>query len=230
MRRSLIHGDKKHPRKTRGPEVYENVKDLVRRGELGPHNSISENEIARRLNVSRTPVREALLRLTSEGWLVEREGKSPAVRTLSQPEVSEIYILRETLEGAAARLAARSASRPELLALKEVARNFEEAVSRGASPEELDQINVRFHSLLHRSSNSHILSRILEPLQLSTRQLPQSLYTQPSHAEESAKEHIAIVNALMSRNELQAEAAARTHVSRAREVRETMTVQILASQ
>ena len=213
----------------RGPQVYEKIKDLLRLGALGVEMPVSENEIARRLEVSRTPVREALLRLKSEGWLVERDGKGLVVRALSESEIGEIYILREALEGAAARLATRNVSHPELLALKEVSKAFDEAASRGEDAEELERINARFHALLYRSSSSTILGRILEPLHMLTRQLPQSIFAYPSRALESARDHLAIVAALVDRDERRAEEIARAHVSRAREVRETLMAEKLAA-
>lgn len=220
---------RRQPRGLRGPHVYEKIKDLIRAGALGIEIPVSENEIARRLEVSRTPVREALLRLKSEGWLVERDSKGLVVRALTESEIGEIYILREALEGAAARLATRNVSQPELLALKEVSRTFEEAAERGEDPRELERINARFHALLYRSSNSAILGRILEPLQMLTRQLPQSIFIYPSRAKESAGDHLAMVAALVDHDERRAEDIARAHVSRAREVREMIMAESLAA-
>jgi len=217
----------RQPRGLRGPQVYEKIKDLIRTGGLGIEMPVSENEIARRLEVSRTPVREALLRLKSEGWLVERDGKGLVVRALTEAEIGEIYILREALEGAAARLAARSASQPELLALKEVSKAFEEAARRDDDVQELERINARFHALLYRSSNSEILGRILEPLQNLTRRLPQSIFVYPSRAKESARDHVEMVAAVVDRDERRAEDVARAHVSRAREVREMLMAEAL---
>jgi DNA-binding GntR family transcriptional regulator len=209
--------------------VYDEIKALIKTQEVGFDQPISENDIARRLAVSRTPVREGLLRLKSEGWLTDANGRGLSVRQVTEADLEEVYALREALEGAAARLAARNATQSELIALREIARTFENAMQRGASREEMDQINAHFHSVLYRSSHSGLLEKILEPLHLASNRFRLSIFTYPTRMQESAKEHTELAEALAAHDSEAAERIARQHVRRAREIRALLIAEHLAT-
>jgi DNA-binding GntR family transcriptional regulator len=226
---SRAKAKRKVPRGAQSRMVYEEIKELIRAQEVGFDRPISENDIARRLTVSRTPVREALLRLKSEGWLTDADGQGLIVRRVTESDLEEVYALREALEGAAARLAARNATQAELLALRELSKAFEAAAERSAAREELDQINRRFHALLYRSSHSSLLEKILEPLHLATNRFRQSIFTYPARTQESAQDHVAIAEALAAHDAESAERIARQHVRRAREIRALLIAEHLAT-
>jgi DNA-binding GntR family transcriptional regulator len=93
-------------------QVYERLRDLLRTGRVGPSERLQEVTLATQLGVSRTPVREALARLASEG-LVEADGRSFAVPGLTAEDLDDIYALRSLLEPEAIRLATTHAADPE---------------------------------------------------------------------------------------------------------------------
>jgi len=90
-----------------GDRVYAALRELLRAGRLATGQSLQEAELATRLGVSRTPVREALARLASEGLIVA-EGRSFVAPALTVRDIDDIYALRFLLEPAALRLAALS--------------------------------------------------------------------------------------------------------------------------
>jgi DNA-binding GntR family transcriptional regulator len=94
-------------------QVYQTLRDLLRTGRIGPSERLQEVALATQLGVSRTPVREALARLASEG-LVEAEGRSFAVPGLTAEDLDDIYALRSLLEPEAIRLATFRAMDPAL--------------------------------------------------------------------------------------------------------------------
>lgn len=218
--RDVHRGSKRH-------HIYEQIKELIRSEELG-RGPITETTIAKRLNVSRTPVREALLQLKVEGWLEDSED-GLNVRVLQDAAFEETYTVREALEGAAARLAASRATPGELLAMQELARDFADAVKNEKAIATLDTLNARFHMLLHRSSHSELLERILEPLQLAVGRFTRSTFVYPSRASSSAEEHERLVAALRARDAEQAEAIARAHVRAGGEVRAQLVAEDLVS-
>ncbi len=93
-------------------QVYQRLRDLLRTGRFGPGERLQEVTLATQLGVSRTPVREALARLASEG-LVEADGRSFAVPGLTSEDLDDIYALRSLLEPEAIRLATSRAADPE---------------------------------------------------------------------------------------------------------------------
>jgi len=94
-------------------QVYQTLRDQLRTGRIGPSERLQEVAIATQLGVSRTPVREALARLASEG-LVEADGRSFAVPGLTPEDLTDIYALRSLLEPEAVRLASERAADPTL--------------------------------------------------------------------------------------------------------------------
>ncbi|HEY5632983.1 MAG TPA: GntR family transcriptional regulator [Burkholderiaceae bacterium] len=107
-----------------GNQVYETLREHLRAGVLRAGDRLTEVDIATRLGVSRTPVREALARLASEG-LVDSEGRGYAVPTFGERDADEIYEVRFLLEPAAIRQAAKRAGagiEPLALALDQAQR------------------------------------------------------------------------------------------------------------
>ena len=88
--------------------VYRHLKDLLLSGRFSPGERLSEPLLAQELGVSRTPVREALMRLAEEGLVELVPGKGARVRVFAPEEVEEVYGVRALLEGEAAREAARA--------------------------------------------------------------------------------------------------------------------------
>src|SRR5262249_59308658 len=99
---------------SRSEFVFAALRDAIWDGRFAPGERIPEEEIARSLGVSRTPVREALRRLQERGMLSIGAGRSLVVAELSQQQVLELYAMREILEGSAARFAAQHAHRAEI--------------------------------------------------------------------------------------------------------------------
>src|SRR5215468_10620135 len=99
---------------SRADFVFETLRDAIWDGRIARGVRIREEEIARNLGVSRTPVREALQRLQQRGLLVVGAGRGLVVAELTHLQVVELYGMREILEGSAARFAARHASDTEI--------------------------------------------------------------------------------------------------------------------
>src|ERR1700678_2922729 len=111
--------------------VYDALIDLIVGGELPPGQHMVETELARQLGVSRQPVREALHRLEAEGWIDLRPSQGAFVHVPTDHEVDQLLDVRELLEGATARLAARAATPKAVASLREVWREGAAAVESG---------------------------------------------------------------------------------------------------
>src|SRR6478736_3301539 len=116
-----------------GEAVFRSLCEALQGGTYRAGDRLREEEVAQRLNVSRTPVREALGRLAARGFVAPSGGRGLVVRNLDISEVLELYAMREILEGAAARLAAEHASAPEIDALRDIAQAFIEAAETEAA-------------------------------------------------------------------------------------------------
>src|SRR5262249_3686180 len=106
--------------RSRADFVYESLRDAISDGRISGGGRGREEEVARNLGVSGTPVREALQRLQQRGLLVLGPGRGLMVAQLGREEVVELYAMREILEGSAARFAAMHATKEEVATLHEL--------------------------------------------------------------------------------------------------------------
>lgn len=189
-------------------EVYHKVREAIRKGALSIGERVTEVELAARFGVSRTPVRDAVIRLEADGLLTNEPRRGLIITDLSHQQIVELYFMREVLEGAAARQAAQSASDIELRTIAEIAES--EAGNLG-NFDELGEINVKFHQIIMLAAHNRYLLRSLSQLSVTMSLLP-SLLSRGTRAVDACNEHQAIVKALLARNSEAAEIAARQHV------------------
>src|SRR6266850_8399395 len=110
--------------RSRAEFVYESLRDAISDGRIAGGERVREEEVARNLGVSRTPVREALQRLQQRGLLVVGAGRGLVVAELRHDQVVELYAMREVLEGSAARFAAQRATEAEIAHLTRLQREL----------------------------------------------------------------------------------------------------------
>lgn len=201
-------------------KAYEFVRAGIAQGLYRPDARITEQEIATQAGVSRTPVREALRRLQSEGLLKVVPNQGAVVTRWSDADAEDIFELRALLESYGVRRAARRASAEQLAALHAFARKQLD-VARGSAEDRLEQIsdlNRRFHQLLGDCAGSQRLKTTLATLI----EAPLILQTLHDYSQDdllrSAGHHVEIVQALEARDEEWAASVMRSHILAARRV------------
>ncbi len=190
--------------------------DAIDRGELPPGARLVETELAQRFRVSRTPIREALGRLESQGLAARDQRRGLVVAVLDHDQLGELYDLREILEGFAARLAARRAAPAEIELLRERVEGDRTIVD---DPRALSLSNRVFHRQLHQASHNRYLHQMLETMRRSLVLVSGTTLGSPGRGAESVDEHDRIVGAIEGRDEEGAEAAARLHIVNAYKTR-----------
>ena len=195
--------------------VYAELKKALQSGRFEPGERLREESLAAWLKVSRTPVREALRRLTSENLLAATE-HGVAVPQLTQNQIIELYAIRGVLEGAAAALAARHASAAEVDFMKQL---LDEEAAAKSDAARLRVINTDLHACIYRAANNRYLVRSLQSLHDELEQLRGTTFSFPGRPAGAMKEHAVIVRAIEHHDADAAERAARAHVSTALRVR-----------
>ncbi|WP_395541495.1 GntR family transcriptional regulator [Neotabrizicola sp. sgz301269] len=194
-----------------GQGAYRRLLDEIRDGALPPGMRLRETELAERLGISRTPVREAIRQLEADGLVVHLPRQGATIRSLDHAEVVELYEMRAVLEGTAARLAARAASDIELAEL--VALNGE--LAQAAVGPEAREANRQFHRTLIEAARNRFLVKSMSALQKTLLILGPTTLAEPERAVSAVEEHSAVLAALQMRNGAAAEAAMRVHVEAA---------------
>ena len=201
---------------SRADLVYDALRDAIWEGRIGSGERVREEEVARSLGVSRTPVREALQRLQQRGLLVNRAGRGLVVAELGKREVVELYAMREILEGSAARFAAQHAIAPEIDILYRVQRELAEAPDDALL---LVKLNRRFHQAIYDAAHNQYLTQTLDGLHDAMALFNAATFRAPSQRRESDEEHRRIVVAIERHDPDQAEALARAHIQQAQRSR-----------
>ena len=145
--------------------ILERLRNLILTGEYGPDERLIEEQLAERLGVSRTPVRQALTMLEAEGLVEIAPNRGATVCSFSIEDVWDIYDLRAVLEGHAARRAAGRIGVPELQRLRELAGEMEGLPGRFDDHEEeirtLVALNQEFHGTIVQASRNKRLERLI---------------------------------------------------------------------
>jgi DNA-binding GntR family transcriptional regulator len=193
--------------------VYEAIKASILRHEYAPGAKVPEIDIARSLGVSRTPVREALNRLEREGIVDVVPRYGAYVRTFSTEEILEILRIQEVLEGLAVRLAAPRMPGDEIDKLESDLKNLAADTSKSKTLERFMNYDIDFHGAMAAAGRSPRLESLLSNIRAQMTMCRFATMHLPGRISRSIREHMAIIEALKSRDPEKAENAARKHIS-----------------
>lgn len=196
---------------SRSSQVYQALLERLRSGALEPGTRMREEDLAKMLGVSRTPVREALAHLQARG-LIENTNGGMAIVELSRPQTMELYAMRANLEGAAARFAAENASPSEIASLKHVCGLFSNFQGDAA---DFAKANTAFHDAIYEATHNRYLIKMLEDLNDSLALLHDTTFSVSGRAEAAKAEHERIFSAIERGKPDKAEKAAQQHIENA---------------
>ena len=198
---------------TKGRSGAETAHDLImnalREGELRSGDRVREEELAERLNLSRTPIREALRRLEADGIVEHRPRSGAIIRQLSHTEVVELYEMRVVLERTAAMLAAQHGAEAEFDRLNEL---NEAIATERSNANRAAAINQQFHQGLYQAGRNRFLLEAARSLNNSLLLLGPTTLQDEERVELVVDQHQQIVDALKARNADAAGAAAEVHL------------------
>ena len=217
-----VDPDESGPQLPRAEQVQQQVLKKIRDGVYWPGDRLRESEVASSLGVSRTPVREALRRLESDGLLSFESWRGAVVAQLDRQQVGELYAMREVLEGTAARMAARHIDDAEIKLLRILQQQASELAGK---PDSLAAVNRRLHQAIYTAARNRYLLQTLGQLENALALLRGTTYAVDGRAAVAADEHAAIVDAICQRDGDAAEKAARAHIAAAQVARLQLMMQ-----
>ena len=180
-----------------------------------PGMKLSEQLLCNRWNVSRTPIREALRHLESEGFISSSKHKGFVVTSISMHDVDQIYTILMSLDGLAGRLATPTlVNDPEKLeSLRTLCGEMKELCEK-RDIEGYMKRNLEFHSIIFRSSGNSWMINILENLHSHTNRFILNALYIPRRIEKSVQEHFEILTCIEKGNEKGVEKAISAHFTR----------------
>jgi DNA-binding GntR family transcriptional regulator len=198
--------------------AYRELSRAIITGRIEPGTRLSVPELARQLDISRSPVREAVQRLIYDGLAENRGRRGAVVAEIRPSDFLSLLEVRQLLEGFAARKAAATASDEDVNRLRDVVarhrRQIEEGILEEVTHVEFDQA---FHSALRDIAANEDLTAILGRMQGRAHLSFATLWREPFRPENALAEHEAILEAVAAGDPEAAEAAACAHISAVRQ-------------
>lgn len=199
--------------------VYEGLRKLVLSRKIGPDTHLVESDIAARLGVSRTPVRDALRRLEGEGLARRAQGRGLVAAPMSVEDVSDIFLIRIELDGLAARLACQRAKPGDWNVLRDETERMRRAIDHhGVGSRDFAEAHTTLHRAIYQIAFSSPVASLLNDRVMAYIEIAAELsYTAPEPTRPPVDQHVVLVDALASGDADQAAAVAQDHVHQSAE-------------
>jgi len=193
--------------------VLQNISEAIVIGRLQPGNKLVEAQLAEQLGVSRGPVREAIRRLEQMGLVEKIPYRGAFVSQLTNYDIEELYSIRESLEGLAARLLAQRQDARAVTSLNAIIKRMSQAAEAG-DESKIVTLDADFHDTLISLCNHKLLNEIWEPVSIRMRRflLLKKRYRYENDLKMVVRLHTPIVEAIAAGDVTEAEVVARNHV------------------
>jgi DNA-binding GntR family transcriptional regulator len=192
--------------------VYEQLTQMIVRGELESGQAVSESELSRQLAVSRTPIHEAVGQLVKDGLLIQEPNRRPVVASFSTDDIFDIYEMRRILESEAAAKAASRIDRVTLSELDEAAKRFASAKGKQTVLRRWVEFDDQFHTAIAAACGSRRLEADIQRYRLLHRVFNRT-HDDPIVLDQAYQEHLRILDALRHRDEDAARQAMNDHIA-----------------
>jgi DNA-binding GntR family transcriptional regulator len=198
-------------------EATQALRDAILSGRLSSGARLRQEDLAVRLGISRTPIREALGRLQQEGLVEILPAAGVRVTRLELDEAVQLYDVREVLDGLAARLAAERRPPESLARLERALGRMAQCLARGDANRWFPA-HVAFHDEIFRASGNRRLQALSAVVRLSIRHFHPLLLTTATRLADAYREHRTIFEAIAAGDGAAAEGHARRHIANAKGV------------
>ena len=185
--------------RTLNERVLHRIREMIVTGAVGPGTQLDEQSLADEMQISRTPVREAISKLNREGLVEYRPYKGNFVRAFTAKQISDLFEVRIALEGLAIRLAVAKLTDTDLARLTMILDDVHEALDRG-DMEHYSAADQRFHQTVAAISGNESLIETLDRLSMQVQIVRSLANRDPNVVERTAHERPHILAALETRD------------------------------
>lgn len=196
--------------------VYLELKHKILTGEIVSQTRLMEIDLSEKMNVSRTPIREAIKRLADDGLVKVEPRRGAYVANISIKDMLDVFEVREDMEGFAAKLAAERITDEEKTELSRIAEAYDEALSSG-NKETIIELDEEFHNFIVACSGNETLSELVKYVQELSLRFRYLYYNDFSLYESTAEQHNRIMEAINNGRGEEARYEADAHVKALKE-------------
>jgi DNA-binding GntR family transcriptional regulator len=191
-------------------DVADRLRDQIFAKQLAPGSWLDEQSLADQFGISRTPMREAIKALASEGLVTMKMRRGAYVTEVNRSDLEQIFTVLSLLEGQAAKEAALKATEDELNLLDHLHHRLETAAA-DRDIEQFFEINGKFHELIQQIAGNRWMNGVIDDLRKVLKLHRKDSLTGTGRLQNSLIEHREILRAILKRDDLAAEAAMRKH-------------------
>lgn len=202
-------------RDSKSESAYNRIKEDIVKGNLREGEPLFERRLCEYYGVSRTPIREALKRLSNENYVRITPSMGAYVAEITSDLILEIYNIREVLEGLACRLYASKARNESKRELKAITNNFVRLM-KAQEYEKALKLDLSFHEKIKLECGSPTLIDMLSPIAEQIARITKATHYDLDWAREAVRMHVKICDALLDGKAAEAEAAMREHMATSR--------------
>ncbi|SDJ42329.1 GntR family transcriptional regulator [Streptomyces indicus] len=197
-------------------QAYEELKSAVLANRLRPGDALSVPALAAQLNISRSPVREAVQRLIHDGLATHVPHKGAVVATVDVEDVRQLYVVREVMEGLAARLATERLDATRVAQLRELLERHEQEIGTGVDERTHIEMDMAYHRTIREVAGNDHLTAALDAIQGKAHLALHQLWRGQEASRLAVAEHRRIFEAMTSGDPDAADLAARDHIRKLR--------------
>ena len=183
--------------------VFNTLREAILKGELKPGERLMELQLAAKLGVSRTPIREAIRMLEQEGLAVTIPRKGAEVAKMTEKDMEDVLQIREALDELAAKIACEQISEEQLEELVATMHEFEES-TKTDNVKKIAEADVKFHDIIYQSTGNPKLVNMLNNLREQMYRYRVEYLKDVESRKTLVEEHYAVYRALKARNQQQA--------------------------
>ena len=192
--------------------VFNTLREAILKGELQPGERLMELQLASKLGVSRTPIREAIRMLEQEGLAVTVPRKGAEVARMTLKDMEDVLEIREALDELAAQIACERISSEQMNRLMDTKKEFERILASG-EVKEIADVDVKFHDIIYEATDNAKLVYLLNNLREQLFRYRVEYLKNPENYPALIQEHEAIVSALEARDKAKVTEAMHEHVT-----------------
>jgi DNA-binding GntR family transcriptional regulator len=192
--------------------VFNTLREAILRGDLVPGERLMELQLASKLGVSRTPIREAIRMLEQEGLAITIPRKGAIVAGMTEKEMQDVLEIREALEELSVQVACDKISDEEIARLRKNMKNFQRALETG-DLKKMAQADVEFHDVIYQATDNQKLINMLNNLREQMYRYRVEYLKNPDNHQQLLDEHEAIYQGILERDKDAVTAMMRRHIS-----------------
>lgn len=192
--------------------VFNTLREAILRGDLVPGERLMELQLAAKLGVSRTPIREAIRMLEQEGLAITIPRKGAIVAGMTEKDMQDVLEIREALEELSVQVACDKITEEEVARLRENMENFEDSLKSG-DLKRMAEADVEFHDVIYQATDNPKLINMLNNLREQMYRYRVEYLKNPSNHEQLLREHEAIYRGIMEKDKDAVTEMIRKHIS-----------------